>query len=196
MGRGLTGRTRALRLRQGATPARVELGDLVAMAQIKAQTDFLICTGPKDAIWLASWNSYRLQKLSVSEKPEREIVVGSGEVEWQKLEKKGSPPRTVPRGVVRALLCGPRESVLYLVVSTVDGLALDRFDPSQNVLERVLLDGLTVSSGPMTAALGADELWLGGRIAADGLWRISLQDLAAARWKPVKDVKADGKPAL
>ncbi len=166
------------------------------MAQIKAQTDFLICTGPKDAIWLASWNSYRLQKLSASEKPEREIVVGSGEVEWQKLGKKGSPPRTVPRGVVRALLCGPRESVLYLIVSTVDGLALDRFDPSQNVLERVLLDGLTVSSGPMTAALGADELWLGGRIAADGLWRISLQDLTAARWKPVKDVKADGKPAL
>ena len=97
---------------------------------------------------------------------------------------------------MRALLCGPRESVVYLVVSTVDGLALDRFDPSQNVLERVLLDGMTVSSGPMTAALGADELWLGGRVASDGLWRISLQDLAAAHWKPVKDVKADGKPAL
>jgi hypothetical protein len=184
------------------------------MAKIKAQTDFLICTGPKDAIWLASWNSYRLQKVSASEKPEREIVVGSGEVEWQKVEKKeqerenqerraqgtdliqGSAGRTVPRGVVRALLCGPRESVLYLVVSTVDGLALDRFDPSQNVLERVLLDGATVSAGPMTAALGADELWLGGRRGADGLWRISLQDLAAARWKPVKDVKADGKPVL
>jgi|ERR1700720_2012711 len=184
------------------------------MPQIKAQTDALICAGPKDAIWLASWNSYRLQKVSASEKPEREIVVGSGEVEWQKLETKerdrenqerrahgtdliqGSAAKTVPRGVVRALLCGPRERVLYLVVSTVDGLALDRFDPSQNVLERVLLDGVTVSAGPMTAALAADELWLGGRRGADGLWRISLEDLAAARWKPVTGVKADGKPAL
>jgi hypothetical protein len=94
---------------------------------------------------------------------------------------------------VRALLCG-REAVFYLVVSTDDGLALDRFDPAQNVLERVLLDGATVSSGPMTAALGADQLWLGGRLASDGLWRISLEDLAAARWKPVRDVKVDGKP--
>jgi hypothetical protein len=75
-------------------------------------------------------------------------------------------------------------------------LALDRFDPSQNLLERVLLDGVTVSSGPMTAALSGDELWLGGRLAADGLWRISLEDLTAARWKPVKGVTIDGKPSL
>jgi hypothetical protein len=182
------------------------------LADGKAQDDALICTGPKEAIWLASWNSYRLQKLSASIKPEREIVVGSGEVEWQKLEKKEEQAReaqersaygnlvlqgfavnSVPRGVVRALLCG-REAVFYLVVSTDDGLALDRFDPAQNVLERVLLDGATVSSGPMTAALGADQLWLGGRLASDGLWRISLEDLAAARWKPVRDVKVDGKP--
>jgi hypothetical protein len=179
----------------------------------KAASDALICTGPKDAIWLASWNSYRLQKLSASEKPEREIVVGSGRLEWQKLGKKeqdvekrarmaqGSDPMllysvatTTPRGVVRALLCG-RDGYLYLVVSTPDGgLALDRFDAAQNLLERVLLEGVTVSSGPMTAALGPDQLWLGGRLAADGLWRISLEDLAAAHWKPVQDVKIDGKP--
>jgi hypothetical protein len=182
------------------------------MPQIKAQTDSLICTGPKDAIWLASWNSYRLERVSGSERPERQIVVGSGEVEWQKLEKKeqqdrekrdrraqgtdliqGSAVSSVPRGVVRALLCAP-EGVLYLVVSTTNGLALDRFNPSQSALERVLLDGATVSSGPMTAALVADGLWLGGRFAADGLWRISLEDLASAHWKPVKDARIDGKP--
>jgi hypothetical protein len=185
---------------------------LDVLAEGKAQSDALICTGPKDAIWLAAWNTYRLQKLSASEKPEREIVVGSGNVEWQKLDKKeqdrearnraaqGSNPllqafsvSAVPRGVVRALLCG-RDGVLYLVVSTDEGLALDRFDPVQNVLERVLLGEATVSSGPMTAALGTDQLWLGGRVAADGLWRISLDDLAAARWKPVKGVRSNGKP--
>jgi hypothetical protein len=161
------------------------------MPAIKAQTDSLICTGPKNAVWLASWNSYRLQKVSASERPEREIAVGSGEVEWQKQEKTG---RTVPRGVVRALVCAP-EGVLYLLVSTADGLALDRFDPSINVLERVLLDGATVSSGPITAALGPNELLLGSRVAADGLWRISLENLAAARWKRVTGVRIDGKPA-
>jgi hypothetical protein len=184
-------------------------------AEIKAQTDSLICTGPKDAIWLASWNRYRLEKLSASERPEREIVVGSGNVEWQQLGKEeqeregrgrmaegsaliqGSFTGSVPRAIVRALLCGPRERVVYLVVSTADGLALDRFDPSQNTLERVLLDGVTtVSSGPMTAALSGGELWLGGRLAADGLWRVSLEDLVAARWKPVKDLRIDGKPVM
>jgi hypothetical protein len=178
----------------------------------KAQSDALICAGPKDAIWLASWNAYRLQKLSAAEKPEREIVVGSGNVEWQKLDKQqqdrearnraaqGSNPllqafavSAVPRGVVRALLCG-REGLLYLVVSTDEGLALDRFDPVQNLLERVLLSEATVSSGPMTAALGTDQLWLGGRLAADGLWRISLDDLATAHWTPVKGLKVNGKP--
>ncbi|HEV3458865.1 MAG TPA: hypothetical protein VHG32_20120 [Thermoanaerobaculia bacterium] len=130
--------------------------------------------------------------VSASEKPEREIAVGSSEVEWQKQEKTG---RTVPRGVVRALVCA-QEGVLYLLVfNRADGLALDRFDPSINVLERVLLDGATVSSGPITAALGADELLLGSRVAADGLWRISLENLAAARWKRVTGVRIDRKPA-
>jgi|HubBroStandDraft_3_1064219.scaffolds.fasta_scaffold00245_10 hypothetical protein len=182
------------------------------LAETKARDDSLICTAPKDAIWLASWNSYRLQKLSATVKPAREIVVGTGKVEWQKLDQKEQEREArgreaqgaalhpafalgtaAPRPVVRALLCG-REGVLYLVVSTDDGLALDRFDPSRNVLERVLLDGARVSSGPMTAALGADQLWLGGRFAGDGLWRISLNELAAAHWKPVQGVRADGQP--
>src|SRR5437588_516110 len=83
----------------------------------------LSCAGRKDAIWRASWNAYRLQKLSSSEKPERELVVGKGEVEWQKLDKEEQARETgdrrvqglhlvafgagssapAPRGVVRAL---------------------------------------------------------------------------------------------
>jgi len=187
---------------------------LALMAEGKAESDALICAGRKDAIWRASWNAYRLQKLSSSEKPERELVVGKGEVEWQKLDKEEQARETgdrrvqglhlvafgagssapAPRGVVRALLCAA-DGVLYLIVSTDDGLALDRFDPSQNLLERVLLDGAKVSSsGPMTAAFSGDELWFGGRLTRDGLWRISPDDLAAARWKPVKGVSIDGKP--
>jgi len=196
-----------------AAVAELKAHPMEVLAKSKAESEALICTTPKNEIWLASWNSYRLQRVSPSEKPrgpEREIVVGTGEVEWPKLTKDEQEreargrkeqgldvlPSTVgaasPRGVVRALLCG-RE--IYLVVSTADGLALDRFDPSQNVLERVLLDGVKVSSGPMTAALAGNELWLGGRFAADGLWRISLDDLTAAHWKPVKDVRIDGKPS-
>jgi hypothetical protein len=197
-----------------AAQAELNAHAMETLAEGKAESDALICTTSKDEIWLASWNSYRLQRVAASEKPERperEIVVGSGEVEWPKVAKKEHEseagdrkaqgvegiPSTVggafPRAVVRGLACG-RE--IYLVVSTADGLALDRFSPSQNLLERVLLDGVTVSSGPMTAALGGDQLWLGGRFAVDGLWRISLEDLATAHWKPVKDVKVDGKPMM
>jgi hypothetical protein len=201
--------------RVAALVAELKAHPMDALAKGKAESDALICSTPKDEIWLASWNSYRLQEVSASEKPqkpERELVVGSGEVEWPKLTQKeqGREARdrktqgvelipatvggAVPRAVVRALLCSRRE--IYLVVSTVDGLALDRFDPSQNVLERVLLDGVTVdSSGPMTVALGAEQIWLAGRFGVDGLWRISLEDLTAARWKPVKDAKIDGKPS-
>lgn len=177
------------------------------LAEGKAESDALICMTAKSEIWLASWNSYRLQRVSASDKPEgpeREIVVGNGKVEWPKLAKEDQAreardrktqgveaiPSTVggavPRGVVRGLVCG-RE--IYLVVSTDEGIALDRFDPSQDLLERVLLDGITISSGPMTAALATDQLWLAGRFAADGLWRISQEDLARAHWKPVKNVK-------
>jgi len=198
---------------QQAVLAELRAHPMDVLAKGKAESDALICTTAKGEIWLASWNSYRLQRVSASEKaqgPEREIVVGSGEIEWPKLTKEEQEreardrkaqgveaiPSTVggavPRAVLRALLC---DREIYLVVSTVDGLALDRFDPTQNVLERVLLDGVKVdSSGPMTAALGGDRLWLAGRFAADGLWRISLEDLAAAHWKPVKDVRIDGKP--
>jgi hypothetical protein len=195
-----------------AAQAEINARAMETLAEGKAESDALICTTPKGEIWLASWNSYRLQRVSASEKPERperEVVVGSGEVEWPKVAKQEHEreardrkaqgvegiPSTVggafPRAVVKGLVCG-RE--IYLVVSTDDGLALDRFNPSQNVLERVLLDGATVSSGPMTAALGGDQLWLAGRFASDGRWRISLEDLATAHWKPVKDVKVDGKP--
>src|ERR1700730_4872943 len=197
-----------------AAQADLNAQAMETLAESKAESDALICTTLKGEIWLASWNSYRLQRVSASEKPEqpeREIVVGSGEVDSTKVEKKEHEseagdrkaqgaegiPSTVggafPRAVVRGLACG-RE--IYLVVSTAYGLALDRFSPSQNLLERVLLDGVTVSSGPMTAALGGDQLWLGGRFAVDGLWRISLEDLATAHWKPVKDVKVDGKPMM
>jgi hypothetical protein len=179
------------------------------LAEGKAQTDSLVCTGKNDSTWLAYWNRYRLQKVS-HDGVEREIVVGSGDVLWQGLSKQEEehealvnraqgadrillPPlgATMPRGVVRALVCG-RDGYIYLVVSTPEGLALDRFSPAQNLLERVMLDGATVSSGPMTVAFAGDELWLGGRLAADGLWRIPPEVLVAAQWQPVQDVRTTG----
>jgi hypothetical protein len=186
---------------------------LEGMAAAKAMSDASYCSGPNDALWMASWNSYHLAKLSTSEVPEHEVVVGSGEVELRKLDSQAQEQEQresdaqganrlpvpvsaegVPRGVVRALVCA-RDGDVYLVVSTPAGLALDRYNPSQRTLDRVLLVGAHMSSsGPMTAALTGDTLWLAGRLTTDGIWRIPLEELVNAPWKPVKDAREDGKP--
>jgi hypothetical protein len=91
-------------------------------------------------------------------------------------------------------VCAP-DGFIYLLVSMGENLALDRFDPSTDALERVLLEGVEVSGGPMAAALGSDGLVIGGRITDGNLWRISPDDLATARWKPVLGARIDGRPA-
>jgi len=184
------------------------------MTQLKAETDTLLCADVKGSLWLASWNAYRVQKISaVSDKPEKELLVGSGKIEWEDLsaserqgiassvKRSGLDPaknqggRARPQSVIRSILCG-RGGLVYLVVSTGEGVALDRFDPSLGSLERILLAGVEVGSGPMTAALGAYDLVLGGRLIEDGLWRLSLTDLEAAHWKPVAGGSLNGKPLL
>jgi hypothetical protein len=182
------------------------------MTQLKAETDTLLCADAKGSLWLASWNTYRVQKISAtSEKAEKELVVGSGKIEWEdfstqerqaiasSVKRNGLDPaknqggRARPQSVIRSILCGPG-GLVYLVVSTGEGLALDRFDPSLGSLERILLDGMEVGRGPITAVLGAYDLVLGGRLIEDGLWRLSLADLEAARWKPVSGGRLNGRP--
>lgn len=178
-------------------------------AQVKSLTDAYICVDRKGKTWLAAWNLYRLQQVSSFTEPDREVVVGSSKVEWvgwtaaekaeidADLRKKGIDPATnqsksKPVSVLRAVVCAP-EGYIYVVVSKGEKLALDRFDPATDALERVLLEGVEVSGGPMAAALGSDGLILGGRMTDGSLWRISPDDLAAARWKPVLGARIDGR---
>jgi len=192
---------------------RVTNSSVAPIVQIKAQNDAFLCTGAKDSMWLASLNTYHLQQISSNtDKPTRDIAVGKNDVEWVKLTQREktnivtnlkdqgvSHPeagiaQTYPRNVIRALVCEPHGTI-YLLANTPDGLALDRFDPSQDLLERVLLEGVAASEGPMTVAFGTDELWIAGRTAAEGLWRISLNSLATAPWKRVQEMTIDGKAA-
>lgn len=177
--------------------------------QLKAEADTLICTGPKSGIWLASWNAYRVQEASAFERPKRELLVGNGKVKWAawspeekaKIDadarKKGLDPGKnqatgVPENILRAMVCG-RDGLIYLFVTTDKGLALDRFDPSLQTLERVLLEGVKVGGGPMTAVLSSGEIVFGGRFIEEGLWRLSLDDIPAASWKPVPGARLNGK---
>lgn len=178
-------------------------------SQVKALSDAHTCVDRKGKTWLAAWNLYRLQQVSSFTEPDREVVVGSGKVEWvgwtaaekaeidADLRKQGIDPATNqiqsrPVSVLRAVVCSP-DGFIYVVVSKGEKLALDRFDPAADALERVLLEGVEVSGGPMAAALGSDGLILGGRMTDGSLWRISPDDLAAAHWKPVLGARIDGR---
>lgn len=181
------------------------------LTQLKAETDTLLCADAKGLLWLASWNAYKVRKVSPgSSEPREELVVGAGRVEWKDFgseeregiaagaTKRGLDPaknqggRAYPQNVIRAILCS-RDGLVYLVVSTDQGLALDRFDPSLRSLERVLLGGVEVGQGPMTAVLNNDGLLLAGRLVKDGVWRVAVADLESARWKPVPGARVNGK---
>ena len=182
------------------------------MTRLKAQTDSLLCAGPKGSLWLASWNSYRVEEVSSFEKARKTLTVGKGGIEWVKLtaeeraandadiKKRGMDPgqnrggQVYPQNVIRATVCAP-DGAVYLFVTTGEGLALDRFEPAQRSVERILLDGVKVSGGPMSATLAGGDLFFGGRYVQDGLWRIRLEDLADAPWKPVRGARINGKPA-
>jgi hypothetical protein len=177
------------------------------MAQTKAATDSFIVQGPSDSLWLASWNVYSIRQAPLGTGTAHALEAGSGRVEWlprglnQVVPARGVEPTVStmrsaagplrPRAVIRAGVSGP-DSKIYLLVSIAEGLALDRFDPSKRLVERVLLGDMNVSAGPMTATFGAHDLWLGGRMAADGLWRIPLSALAGASWQPVDGARFDG----
>jgi hypothetical protein len=194
-----------------APPSGINMRSKNYSAQVKAQSDAMICTDRKGKIWLAAWNLYRLQQVSSFVEPDREVVVGASKVKWvdwtaeeqakidADLRKEGIDPATnqihsSPQSVFRAVVCAS-DGFIYLLVSMGEKLALDRYDPSTDALERVLLEGVEVSGGPMAAALGSDGLVIGGRLTDGNLWRISPDDLATARWKPVLGARIDGNPA-
>ena len=80
---------------------------------------------------------------------------------------------------------------MYLFTDTADGgAALDRYDRTRAVLERVPLS-LKLKDRPSLAA-GRDGLYLAAWSGIGGRWRISWDLLEQARWKKVENCKLDG----
>ena len=86
-----------------------------------------------------------------------------------------------------------RDGKIYLLVRTEAGeAALDRFDPSLLLLERIPLD--LKASGRYTIAAGLDGLYLAAWNGRQGRWRISWDALDQAPWKDVANCEIDGFP--
>ena len=74
-----------------------------------------------------------------------------------------------------------RDHRIYLAVQEGQNLALDRYDPTQETLERTDL-GLS-APGYVSLAAGRDALYIAAPHGDQGRWRISWEDLDHATWK-------------
>jgi hypothetical protein len=72
---------------------------------------------------------------------------------------------------------------IYLAVQGQKGLSIDRYDPTQAILERTDL-GLE-APGYVSLAAGRDALYIAAPHGNQGRWRISWEDLDRAAWKRV-----------
>lgn len=175
---------------------------------------FLALTSDRH-LWMADQYAYRLRHFSVSRKLEDELVAEGGKVkwserteeEWTKAEeaaKKGglkgwsrdrlSAMRA--EEVVRGMTVG-RDGAVYLLIQTRKGLALDRFQPALQRLDRVLLPaGLDLGSGRITMAAGNQGLYLAGWAGRGGLWLIESTVLDTSDWRPVPEAVLNGHPLI
>lgn len=163
-------------------------------------------------IWLADEHVYRLRQFSPSGNLKGELRTGDGQVawierseeEWEKSEaaaKKGglagwsrrSLSEVKAEPVIRAMTPG-RDGSIYMLVRTKDGLSLDRFQPSLATLDRVLLKGVELGSGPVALAASAEGLYIAPTASRDGVWLIKSGDLDGASWQPVPGAVLDGQP--
>lgn len=167
--------------------------------ELRAANEYWLAVDAKGALWVAARNAYRLKKYSPTGKLLTEIQVGDGKVKFgERSEKELRRARTLggnfnlPKSraerIVRAMTIG-RDRRVYLLVDTADGLGLDRYDPDpvRNVVERVLVDGVTADR--MTVAAGTHGLYLAALEGNRGRWVISWESLESAKWQPVPEAR-------
>ncbi len=166
-------------------------------------------------LWAAGQYRYRLERLGPSFRSNLEVVVGGGKVRKQKNEAPaveikrtaGENPSDAAQNPLKEKstytpfsgqqaafdLTEGRDGKIYLLVRTeVGDAALDRFDPSLLLLERIPLD--LKASGRYTIAAGSDGLYLAAWNGRQGRWRISWDALDQAAWKDVANCEIDGVP--
>lgn len=194
----------------------VSVADLLEKGNLNdtiARNSVIMAGDRRGRLWAARQYGYRVQRFTSGGRPLLEITVDRGKIR-QKEEsrgievkvKGGEPgsgdatqdpqrqkatyyPFTAER-VIYGLTEG-RDGRMYFLVDTGAGsAALDRFDPSRSVLERI---PITVPlKHTFTLAAGKDALYLASYEAEEGRWRISWEDLESAPWKPVKGARIDG----
>ena len=169
--------------------ARRDNKDVVADSAIFMSADH------SGKLWVGRQYAYRVERWSPSGRPLDVIVVDGGRVEEKKYRAADSS--NVPKGyhrftakpAVRDLVEGTDHRMYFLVTLPDGAMALDRYDPTLAVLERVPLTVMERSSR-FTLAAGKDALYLAAWNGRDGRWRITWETLEGADWQTVDGLEA------
>jgi hypothetical protein len=175
------------------------LNDSIAEASVAMTSD------RQGRLWLAPRYAYRLERLGPAGRLLTTLQVDGGKVrktgDSRGIEIQRKPtqnPTSATRSpaqekssffpfTAEAVLHGiaeGRDGRLYLLVREAGGgLAIDRYDGGQSLLERVPLTARF--DGSLTLAAGQDGLYLAAHQARGGRWRISWEALEQAAWKKV-----------
>lgn len=198
---------------KGDPLARSNRGDVIANTAVFVSSD------RQGRLWAARQYAYRLEQYSRGGRRVAALTVGGGKVTRtdekpsvidlrKSAEGSSSPPSPPeengesklpakatfrPFTAIAALLdvAAARDGRVYLLVQTSGGnLAVDRYSPAADLLER---RELTLrANGRMSLAPGRDALYLAAWNGSAGRWRISWEQLDATEgWEEVEtDEKA------
>ncbi|HVR08721.1 MAG TPA: hypothetical protein VMW75_11800, partial [Thermoanaerobaculia bacterium] len=161
--------------------------------QIKGERDVKLAAGRNGAFWATLQNAYLLKRYSKQGTVEESVALNGGRVQWKErseedwkaLEKVAQAAgRTLNRAhrlsagavrVVRGLTA--QDNRVYQVIETPEGVALDRWDAQAEVLDRLLLDGITPGPRYLSVAAGRDGLYIAARGMGEPIWRLDWQRL-------------------
>ncbi len=159
-----------------------------------------LAPGGNRGVWVADRYRYRIRLLSPAGK-ELTVIAGDPGIQFEDADedeaagelREQAGPVAVGKSVLantaistlRGLVEGPAGE-LY-VISKVETLALDRYDPVEGQVERVPLD--IDYQGRFSLAAGADGLYLAAFKGHLGRWFLSWEALEAAPWQVVKDLE-------
>jgi hypothetical protein len=160
-----------------------------------------LAVGPENRIWLAHEARYLVECLTAGGRRLLKLRVGSDEVRFREAtdtEKRetaellGPASAVKPSGVrviyVTKAIAAGLDGRLYLLIAREEGgYALDRLDPTEETLKRLVVEGLEGTG--FTLAAGADGLYVGTIASGEGRWRLSWDSLETAKWSPVPGAK-------
>jgi hypothetical protein len=177
--------------------------EVPSLEVIKGERDTRLAAERKGALWTMQQNAYLLRHYSRQGAVEESVAVNGGRVQWKDrteedwkaLEKvsqaagatftRSRHPKAAAVRVVRGLTA--QDSRVYLVVETPEGVALDRWDVGTQVLDRLLLAGITPGRSYLSVAAGRDGLYIAARGLGEPIWRLDWQRLEDAKWKAVPE---------